>query len=338
MPNLLTRDEFRKAVFERDNYKCVVCQTPAQDAHHIIERRLFPDGGYYLDNGVSVCDFHHWEAEKTIIHPKELRKRAGIEKVVLPPHLYRDQEYDKWGNPIMPNGTRLKGELFHEESAQKILSDVLHLFTNKVKYPRTYHLPWSPGVTKDDRMMEPGLFEGKDVVVTIKMDGENTTMYQDCIHARSLEYCPHPSRDRVKAYWAEKSYNIPEGWRVCGENLFAKHSIHYQNLSHYFQMFSIWDGRNNCKSWEETKEWAQLLGLHLVPVLYEGPYDEEKIRSLYAQYKSEDECEGYVIRVQEEFSYNQFRSCVGKFVRANHVQTHSFWLNQQIVPNKVKID
>ena len=37
---LLTRDEFRKAVFKRDSYKCVICHKVAEDAHHIIERRI----------------------------------------------------------------------------------------------------------------------------------------------------------------------------------------------------------------------------------------------------------------------------------------------------------
>ena len=51
----LTRDQFRNGVFARDGHKCVLCQAPGQDAHHIMERRLFPDGGYYLDNGATVC-------------------------------------------------------------------------------------------------------------------------------------------------------------------------------------------------------------------------------------------------------------------------------------------
>jgi 5-methylcytosine-specific restriction endonuclease McrA len=41
MVGLMTRNEFRQAVFERDNYRCVICGDPAVDAHHIIERRLF---------------------------------------------------------------------------------------------------------------------------------------------------------------------------------------------------------------------------------------------------------------------------------------------------------
>lgn len=59
MNKLLTRDIFRESVFSRDNHKCVICGNPAKDAHHIIERRLFSDGGYYIDNGASLCEEHH---------------------------------------------------------------------------------------------------------------------------------------------------------------------------------------------------------------------------------------------------------------------------------------
>jgi len=43
---LLTRDEFREAVFARDHHRCVICRNEGKDAHHILERRLFDDGGY----------------------------------------------------------------------------------------------------------------------------------------------------------------------------------------------------------------------------------------------------------------------------------------------------
>ena len=88
---LLTRDEFRNSVFARDKHKCVICSLPAQDAHHILERRLWPDGGYYLDNGASLCGEHHIQAEQTVLGCPEIREKAGITKVLLPPHLYRDQ-------------------------------------------------------------------------------------------------------------------------------------------------------------------------------------------------------------------------------------------------------
>ena len=177
MNKLLTRDEFREGVFKRDNHQCVICKEPAKDAHHIMERRLFHDGGYYLDNGASLCHTHHLQAEMTLISTNELREAIGIQKVILPEHLYDDQEYDKWGNILQQNGTRLKGELFFDESVQKILEqgNVLDLFTDKVKYPRTHHLPWSEGMHDDDRMLSSTkVFENQRVIVTEKMDGENT--------------------------------------------------------------------------------------------------------------------------------------------------------------------
>ena len=67
MPKSSPRDAFREGVFARDRHRCVVCRAPAVDAHHLIERRLFPDGGYVLDNGVSLCGAHHREAEATTI-------------------------------------------------------------------------------------------------------------------------------------------------------------------------------------------------------------------------------------------------------------------------------
>jgi 5-methylcytosine-specific restriction endonuclease McrA len=46
MAQLLTRDEFRNSVFERDRHRCVICGSEGKlDAHHIIERRLWTDGG-----------------------------------------------------------------------------------------------------------------------------------------------------------------------------------------------------------------------------------------------------------------------------------------------------
>lgn len=97
---------------------------------------------------------------------------------------------------------------------------------NRFKYPRTPHLPWSPGFTADDlRNKTTALFDGKEVVVTEKMDGENTTMYRDYIHARSVDGRSHPSRAWVKQLHGRICFDIPEGWRFCGENMYAQHSI-----------------------------------------------------------------------------------------------------------------
>lgn len=74
--------------------------------------------------------------------------------------------------------------------------------TTYKKYPSTPHLPFSPGLQNDDRriLTLDGLI-GREVVVTEKMDGENTPMYMDHIHDWSLDSRHHPSRDWVKAFW-----------------------------------------------------------------------------------------------------------------------------------------
>ena len=337
MAELLTRDEFRESVFRRDGHKCVICSAAAKDAHHIIERRLWPDGGYYLDNGASLCEEHHIEAEKTTLSCEKIREAAHITKVLLAAHLYDDQAYDKWGNPILPNGTRLRGDLFFDESVQKILGlgGVLGLFSNRVKYPRTYHLPWSPGVGKDDRQHEDdALFQNEMVVVTLKMDGENTTMYRDYIHARSLDFDSQPDRDWVKGMvWGRINYEIPQDWRLCGENLWAKHAIKYTDLPSYFMLFSIWNERNECVSWSETVEWAKLLEVEMVPVLYYDLYDRERIEKAFLPFKSTNE--GYVIRRAGRFPYSAFRNSVGKYVRAGHVPEHGRQWRRHIEKNEL---
>jgi len=73
-PALLTRGQFREQTFARDNHCCVFCKRPTGDAPHIIERRLFDDGGYYLDNGASVCQEHHLLCEMTLITVEEGRR------------------------------------------------------------------------------------------------------------------------------------------------------------------------------------------------------------------------------------------------------------------------
>lgn len=331
---LLTRDNFRNAVFARDNYKCVNCSDCAVDAHHILERRLFPDGGYYLENGASVCSACHILAETTELSADDLRHKIGIKSFPVPPHLYRDQPYDKWGNPILPNGMRMRGELFNDVSVQKIISGVLHLFTSYVKYPRTHHLPWSPGVNSDDRVMSStSEFETNPVVITLKMDGENTTLYKDHLHARSLNYDPHPSRNMIRSLHASIAHDIPDGWRICGENLYAKHSIQYQNLASHFLVFSIWNENNTCLSWQDTVEYSALLGLKTVPVIYIGEYNEGNVKKIVPKHDNESQCEGYVVRVQREFSYSEFGKCIGKYVRKDHVQTHGGWMRSQVIKN-----
>lgn len=208
---------------------------------------------------------------------------------------------------------------------------------NRYKYCRTFHLPFSLGQTQDDKTLKDcSIFENEEVVITVKMDGENCTGYSDgYIHARSLDSQNHESRNWAKKYLTERLYELPDNWRICGENLYAKHSIEYDNLKSYFYLFSIWDDKNVCLSWEETETWANLLDIPMVDVLYSGIWDEKIAREIWQEKYNGCEMEGFVVRLANEFSYANFRKSVAKFVRANHVQSNQHWMKQRVTPNKI---
>ena len=205
-----------------------------------------------------------------------------------------------------------------------------------VKYPKTFHFPFSPGTHSDDRLLkDTNHFKEMNVIYTEKMDGENTTLYHNHIHARSLDSIDHPTRHYIKGIWGSIKHLIPEGRRICGENLYAKHSIFYDNLESYFQVYSIWDERNWAYSWDDTVDICNNLGLKTVPVLYRGIYDENILKEIISKLDLEKQ-EGIVVRNTDTFEYKDFSLNVAKWVRAKHVQTSSHWLSQKIVPNKLK--
>lgn len=206
----------------------------------------------------------------------------------------------------------------------------------RVKYPRTYHLPWSPGITSDDKIIKSlDFLLTCEIVITEKKDGENTTLYSDGMHARSLDSRHHESRNWVKQFQAQIGHMIPEGWRVCGENLYALHSISYTDLLSYFYGFSVWDDRNVSLSWDDTLEWFGLLDIVPVPTLYRGPFDIDKIKEIVAKLDLTTQ-EGVVIRSTGEIKYDDFSKLACKWVRPNHVQTDEHWTVKKIVPNKLK--
>lgn len=131
---LLTRQEFGEQVFARDDHKCVICGKKAVDAHHILDRKLFADGGYYLENGSSLCSECHLEAEKTTISVEEIRTACGIETAVLPEGFSQDASYDKWGNKFAPDGVRDPGPLFHDDGFKKILTRAGLLYSGAFRF------------------------------------------------------------------------------------------------------------------------------------------------------------------------------------------------------------
>ena len=74
------RKEFKNAVFAKTKGKCCVpgCNCDAVDAHHILDRHLWHDGGYILSNGAALCEKHHLDAENGIITPRQCIEYMNI--------------------------------------------------------------------------------------------------------------------------------------------------------------------------------------------------------------------------------------------------------------------
>lgn len=207
------------------------------------------------------------------------------------------------------------------------------------KYPRTYHLPYSKGSTNDDKKLSDDLdFVNQEVIITEKIDGENCNLTNDRIWARSVDSKDHPSRNWVQQFWNQIKHEIPDGFRICGENVYAKHSIFYDSLPSYFLVFSIWNGKE-CLSWSDTLDYCSMLGLYVAPVLYQGVYSRKIIEQLMLEkslYGAERE--GVVVRKPNAFHFDEFPKNVCKNVREKHVRTSKHWMKEKIIPNILKFE
>jgi len=153
------------------------------------------------------------------------------------------------------------------------------------------------------------------------------------MHARSIDSAFHESRSWVKQWWSTWKHDIPMNMRICGENLFARHSIIYSNLKSYFYGFNIWID-DKCLSWDETLEYFDLFNITPVEVIYDGIFDIKILEEL-AKKLDTNIHEGFVVRNKDSFDYNEFSKNVVKYVRKNHVQTDKHWMHAAIVKNEL---
>jgi len=211
----------------------------------------------------------------------------------------------------------------------------------ELKYPRTLHLPWSNYTKEDVVLKDINCFKEKTLIVTEKMDGENTSFTKDKFWPRSLDSTNHPSRNYVKGIWGNIRHLIPQNMIICGENMFAKHSIYYDNLESYFLVFNIWVG-NVCLSWADTLYWCKQLNLKTVPVwkIFKRPSNimllllNKTWHDGIHETKDWNKHEGYVVRNIDSFLREDFSTNVAKYVRKNHVQSEIHW-TKDWTPNKL---
>lgn len=207
-----------------------------------------------------------------------------------------------------------------------------------IKYPRTYHLPYSPGSTKDDKKLQGdwfSYFDGKEIVITEKLDGENTAMTEFDVYARS-HGAPTRSPWSLNLwnpngglFWNLKQY-IGHDETIYGENLYGEHSIHYDKLKLYWHMFAVNNGVN-WYSWDDVETMAKIMNVPTAPVLWRGVVtSENELKTLVDYYVIQPSVygptrEGVVVRIADEFPIDDFSHNVCKWVRPNHVTTTNHW-------------
>jgi hypothetical protein len=248
------------------------------------------------------------------------------------------------------------------------------------KYPRTQHLEGSrlgPGDVDGDCVPFSHL-AGRYLVVEEKTDGANAGLRFDDDGHLWLQSRGHflTGGEREKHFNLFKQWAptvAPQLWPVLrsryvvfGEWLYARHTIFYDRLPHYFLEFDILDTSNGEFLSTERRR-ALLEGLPLAPVpvlregavgsldeltalvgpsLYKGPDWRERLLGLCAERGLDPErtwnetdktdlMEGLYIKVEEDGRVVERY----KYVRADFLTTvldsGSHWLKRPIIPNQL---
>ena len=161
------------------------------------------------------------------------------------------------------------------------------------KYPRTRHLEGSRKQSGDEDLKNVAFSEigGKYLVLEEKVDGANCGISFDSSGKMYLQSRGH----YLNGGYGEKQFDLFKLWAGCfeeklrsllgdryvmyGEWLYAKHTVFYDCLPHYFMEFDIFDKEE--KKFFSTRKRRELLQnvpfIHSVRVLDEGYYTSPKV-------------------------------------------------------------
>ena len=249
-----------------------------------------------------------------------------------------------------------------------------------IKYPRTPHIQGSrlqPG-DEDLRQRPFSDIAGKHVVLEEKIDGANSAISFTDDGELRLQSRGH----FLTGGYRERHYDLMKQWGAVhkdrlyevlghryimyGEWMYAKHSIYYDALPHYFMEFDVLD-RENGKFLDTPSRHELLKDLPIchVPELASGVFnnmdevlkylgDSRYITDVHVEHLREDAeklgldadrvcretdesrlMEGIYIKVEEDGEVVDRM----KYVRASFLQTveesQSHWLDRPIVPNRI---
>jgi RNA ligase len=153
------------------------------------------------------------------------------------------------------------------------------------KYPRTHHLAGSrlgPG-DEDLEQVPLNRLQGRPVVIEEKLDGANCAFSFDAdgelrLQSRGhyLEGGPRERQFELLKAWGSRYANdfwgvVGDRYVVYGEWTFAKHTVFYDQLPHYFHEFDVLDTQT--MTFLDTSRRQTLLAplpIISVPVIHQG--------------------------------------------------------------------
>ena len=231
-----------------------------------------------------------------------------------------------------------------------------------VKYPRTPHLFGSTGTDDDKHMGEAESLKfaaDPSLVVEEKLDGANSGLHflssgKMVLQCRGHEITAgmHPQWDLFKQ-WVQVKRPVLENmlgsqYILYGEWAYARHSVHYRGLPHYFFEFDIYD--KTAGFFLDLESRLLLLEgtrIQTVPVIHCGPATFDQLRKLIGPSAFDSEfanpstgrtdklVEGLYMRTEA----NGFVTARAKLVRpefTEKIKQSVHWKEQTMVPNLLR--
>jgi hypothetical protein len=230
-----------------------------------------------------------------------------------------------------------------------------------VKYPRTPHLFGSRGTDDDKHLGQADsrrFLADRSLIVEEKLDGTNVGIHFDSDGQMALQ-CRghlitegmHPQYDLFKQWAAVKrpilEKTLEDRFVLFGEWVYARHSVHYRRLPHYFFEFDIYDKPSGVfLSLERRLAFLEGTGLRTVPVLHAGALDRERLTALIGPSRFDSEfhnpltkrtdnlMEGLYLRTEAQGVVTGR----AKYVRpefAEKVRQSEHWQHQAMTPNRL---
>lgn len=229
------------------------------------------------------------------------------------------------------------------------------------KYPRTPHLFGSKGTDDDKHLGESESNEfiaDESLIVEEKIDGTNVGIHfseggELVLQCRGhlITEGMHAQYDLFKQWATVKRYvleqRLENRFILFGEWVYARHSVFYRQLTHYFFEFDIYDKEKEAfLNLEQRLDLLGGAGIETVPVVHSGPLKRSDLEALIgpslfgSQFdnpitkRTDNLMEGVYLRTEADGVVTGR----AKFVRPEFVEkikqsTH--WQHQVMVPNEL---